>query len=1221
MTEARYNSQATGPGRGPSSAGRCRVCGSTVSGEPARCAQCAAQWPADKFLGQILAGDIRIDTVLGRGGMAVVYLATQLRLERQVAVKRLIPGNASSARDAEWFRREARVLSQLHHPNLVSVLDFGTAEDGSLYLVMEYVRGLSLRKTTRGKPQSSTRALNVMAQVLAALEEVHRKDIVHRDLKPENVLVESVAGEKDHVKLADFGVAHIANSAGTASTSGRDPSGPVGTPAYMAPEQVRAEQVDTRADIYAAGVLLFELLTGTIPHKESGGATQMLIHRASEPAQPPSVVRPELPISRDLDSMCVRALAVDPADRYPTAAAFREDVLAASEERKAAKRRHSSVNEAVKSAAACDWTVLALRPRVEFGNASGIRTQVERLMLVWDLVERYASKQGGHLTPPDGPTAYVLFENPPNASAVPRAASTALALVEKVQQHFPDTHLGCGIASGEIPGYRQQGTAPPSAACLSVARSLARSAGSGRVMVEPGQSSRLTGAYQKVAATDGVEVLSGPGSRHPTGNDSVPPVDTSPNLASMRATLSGRAVAWDRLSEALSSVRASRPGAAFVLTGPVGVGKSQLCRAVARMASPGTPVVWAEAHPGLGDRPYRPLLDLVAQMAVPPGETVSRSTILDGLLVLGLPAGPAKALANQWEAGSDDDPWVALSQSIDGTLAPEHLLRALHLISPLERRMALTAALSEFASTVAGPNGCLFVIEDVDRADEATVAAIDGLVHASRQSPVLVLVTARRESTKDELDADWIELAPLGTDDRIALWASLAPKAAPPDTTRRVLRLSEGLPLYLRHAAECAGDGPDSPAEILEGSFAQLEPATQKVLSRAAALGECFQLDWLSGDIQAVERLLQTARHWVVPQLAPGSWKFVSTPLFRVARARMSAPGLKQARLETLQRIARDSNCMLAGLALHHRVGNQAQASRLAERLGDRFLVAGAPRRAADWYRVAASGRTDDQVPRLKAGIAEFSARRNEAAVELLAPEDFTDLGLRLLAAQTLVRAALSRGDITTAQSVAARALRDAPEPGPQTARLMLLLSEVYVRAGRPETALRAVATTERVWQSCPNPRPPGLGWRCSLAQARVHQLRGESDAARQAIALASERAAMEQDDTGLIQCLAHLAPIELREARGEELKLECDRLFVGEPPKQISHRILWWRVRGQACGATGDLDAARECFEHASNLASAAGSHVARELQTRLAGELGPLPNPSRWLKSRHDG
>ncbi len=1179
-----------------------------------RCAKCEVEWPTDTFLGEVLDGDLRIDSVLGRGGMAVVYLATQLRLDREVAVKRLQSHRQPTARDKEWFRQEARLLSQLRHPNLVSVLDFGNAPDGSLYLVMEYVRGTSLLQATRGKALPATRALNLLFQMLAALEEVHRRGIVHRDIKPQNVLIESVAGEKDFVKLADFGVAHIVTSSSDNGVSGIDPSGPIGTPAYMSPEQVKCAPVGARADVYAAGILLYELLTGALPHGNAG-PSQMLIRRASEAPEAPSVVRPELPILPDLDAICLKALANDPDERYENAAAFRADVKRALEERRASARTTSGSLPQV-GGVERPWTVLALRPRVDFTAASGIRTQVERLMLVWDLVDRYAREHGGVLTQPDGPTAFVLFQDPPNSTAIARAASTALALINKVHVHFPDTQMACGIARGPIPGYMAGSGPVPDGACISVARSLARAAAPGHIRVDEAQADRLTGAYQKIRVDGDFEVVSGPGGLGIAASETAAD-DSSPNL-NMRSTLSGRAVAWDQVSEALTNVRAGRNGAAFILTGPAGVGKSELCRGIVQIAAPGTPAVLAEAHPGLDDRPYRSVFDLVAQMAVPAGELVTRNSLMDGLLVLGVPTEHVKVIANQWDSGTDADPWVAMNQDHEGALPPAQLLRALHLAGPLERKMAFTAAVSAFAQTVAGPSGCVFVLEDVDRADEASLAAIKGLVHASRHAPVLLLLTARTEKTKDRVEAEWLEVARLSTDDRIALWASLSPAERDPAVTRHILRASQGLPLYLRHASQLAPGAGGTLAEVLALSFAELSEAQRHLLSHAACTGECFQTSWLGADVNRYQASLGELPSWVRPMSSGRWWRFVSAALYNTARLAVADEDRLPIRLRAFERMLSDGTEVLARAITAHRVSDTHVARRAATRLGDRFLVAGAPRRAADWYRIARSATNGPaEELRLKTGIAEFAGRRNGVACEELNPEEFTDPTLRLMAAYTLVRAALSDGDLDTARDVATQALRIAPTPGPMTGELLLLLAEVHVRTGEHEPALRAVETSEKIWRACQADKPPGLGWRSALAAGRVHQSMGDTATASRFIVLATERATEEMDETGLVQCLTHTAAIALREGRGGQLRAVCDNIFGGSPPRQTSHRVLWWRIRGQACGAAGDLEAARECFERASTLASAAGGQVARTLPERLAGT-GDIPNPSRWVKSR---
>ena len=268
---------------------------------------------SDPLVGRLLDGRYRVGPRIARGGMAGVYEATDLRLDRVCAVKVMHAGLGDDEEFAARFVREARSAARLDHPNVVAVFDQG-ADDGTVFLVMEYVAGHTLRDVIRKEsPMAPSRALALIEPVLSALAHAHRAKLIHRDVKPENVLI----ADDGRVKVADFGLAK-AVSADTQHTA----TGGVliGTVSYLAPELVVDGRSDARADVYAAGVLLYELLTGTKPH-EGESPIQVAYKHVHEDVPPPSrLVRidgmPGLPAY--VDALVARATARDldqrPAD-------------------------------------------------------------------------------------------------------------------------------------------------------------------------------------------------------------------------------------------------------------------------------------------------------------------------------------------------------------------------------------------------------------------------------------------------------------------------------------------------------------------------------------------------------------------------------------------------------------------------------------------------------------------------------------------------------------------------------------------------------------------------------------------------------------------------------------------------------------------------------------------------------------------------------------------
>lgn len=271
----------------------------------------------DPFIGRILNGRYEVLERLGAGGVGVSYRGRQLRLDRQVAIEVLLQSPAAAPEWRRRFEREARVLSALVHPNVATVTDFGI--DGDVpYLVMELLQGRTLAELIDEGPLSPARALDIVRQMLHGLAFAHHQAIAHGDLKPANIFLQALPDHVDHVRILDFGMAKLLEGANTPNLA-ENPSRPgVGTPSYMAPEQARADRVDTRADIYAAGVILFQLLAGRLPFVADTpeGIVEAHLH---EPAPSLAQARPDLSIARLVQPVIDRAMAKKPAERYPQA--------------------------------------------------------------------------------------------------------------------------------------------------------------------------------------------------------------------------------------------------------------------------------------------------------------------------------------------------------------------------------------------------------------------------------------------------------------------------------------------------------------------------------------------------------------------------------------------------------------------------------------------------------------------------------------------------------------------------------------------------------------------------------------------------------------------------------------------------------------------------------------------------------------------------------------
>ncbi|WP_199566864.1 Stk1 family PASTA domain-containing Ser/Thr kinase [Streptomyces triticagri] len=266
----------------------------------------------DPLVGQVLDERYRIDARIAVGGMATVYRAVDTRLDRVLALKVMHPALAADATFVERFIREAKSVARLSHPNVVGVYDQGT--DGSyVYLAMEYVAGCTLRDVLRERGALQPRAaLDILEPVLAALGAAHRAGFVHRDMKPENVLI----GDDGRVKVADFGLVRSVDT--VTNTTGAV----LGTVSYLAPEQIEAGTVDPRVDVYACGVVLYEMLTGGKPHAGDSPAQVLYLH-LNEDVPPPSAAVPDLPYA--LDELVAAGTARNPELRPQDAVALLGD--------------------------------------------------------------------------------------------------------------------------------------------------------------------------------------------------------------------------------------------------------------------------------------------------------------------------------------------------------------------------------------------------------------------------------------------------------------------------------------------------------------------------------------------------------------------------------------------------------------------------------------------------------------------------------------------------------------------------------------------------------------------------------------------------------------------------------------------------------------------------------------------------------------------------------
>ena len=261
--------------------------------------------------GQML-GPYQIINQIGRGGMATVYKAYQPSVDRYVAIKVLPSQLAESREFATRFQQEARIIARLEHPHILPVFDYGES-DGVAYFVMRYMDAGTLKeRMIEGRPLPLDDINRLFTQLAGALSYAHSRGVVHRDLKPANVLIDA----HDNIFLTDFGIAKLLESASPRLTQ---TDAIMGTPAYISPEQAQGQTVDQRSDIYSLGIILYEMVTGSVPFTAETPLAVLFKH-ISDPLPPPSVVKPD--IRPAVEKVILKALAKDPRDRFATAADF-----------------------------------------------------------------------------------------------------------------------------------------------------------------------------------------------------------------------------------------------------------------------------------------------------------------------------------------------------------------------------------------------------------------------------------------------------------------------------------------------------------------------------------------------------------------------------------------------------------------------------------------------------------------------------------------------------------------------------------------------------------------------------------------------------------------------------------------------------------------------------------------------------------------------------------
>jgi serine/threonine-protein kinase len=331
----------------------------------------------DPMIGRILAGRYRLLAKLGQGGMAVVYKGQHIRMNRLTAIKMLNSDLSSNPEFVARFICEAEMVSHLNHPNVVAIYDFGEAEDGLIYLAMEFLEGEPLSAVIKREgPLPLERVVGIIRQSAAALDAVHKLGLIHRDFKPDNVIISKTAGRADWVKVVDFGAAKWVRV--DPKYKPLTPRGMVlGTPEYMSPEQVTGKILDLRSDIYNLALVAYEMLAGAPPFEGSRPLRRM-VNRLLGPPLLFRQVRPHLTVPPAVEQVIRKALARNPDERYSSAVEFATELGAAA--RNGTYYQRLSVETrplAVPSGKAVSHTTIAGQAEITSPLDQGVQAEAE----------------------------------------------------------------------------------------------------------------------------------------------------------------------------------------------------------------------------------------------------------------------------------------------------------------------------------------------------------------------------------------------------------------------------------------------------------------------------------------------------------------------------------------------------------------------------------------------------------------------------------------------------------------------------------------------------------------------------------------------------------------------------------------------------------------------------------------------------------------------------
>lgn len=973
-----------------SSAGLCSSCRSPLVPGARFCPQCGApvqgvSTPSDELIGQVI-GSYRVMALIGEGGMGKVYRAEQERLKRAVCIKTLLPQFAKDPNVVQRFEREGLATAGMRHPNVVTVLDFGKTENGTLYIVMEYVEGRTLRAVLReDAPVPVERAVGLVTQMLSGLDEAHAQGVVHRDLKPSNVLVSRLRDGSEMVKVVDFGIAKLTSGSDGAERGITKTGLVVGTPGYMAPEQLTNEAVTPATDLYSTGVILWELLTGKRLFSAKSELETLNRQLAQVVSSPSSVS--SLPVPAALDEICLKALERVPGKRYASALEMRRalelvavgirGVPAAPAEQMLVPPPEAEPLPQSPSTSVNPVTVDALSKLLPSQLASYTRTLASQLArsekrtlhaffleVSGDFEQTHDSQHvratlgqlftglhqavtacGGVAERFMGSCLVAVFGlrelREDDAERCVRAARDCRAFIAEFSEaQGPALNVRIGICAGSVAGVDPEAGLQDSPAVnevLAQARRVEGAAEAGEIV--------LTRSV-RAASRDAFSVVDRPSV--PGLNEPLYRLVSSADESGPRGELlAGRAREQAMLTGFVEGLVQKRSGGALLLGQP-GVGKSRLLRLAAELCRARNVMV-ARARGGrLGQAP----LDVVRQLV--------------------------HSLTNQDRAATDDGARTTLQGLARLGLEQVDIQRLESLFSMAttnpgvkvgadEERYHDRAALLELFTRATRQQPLLLLIDDAHLADRVSLEIVEEVVaRASPQHPLGLLATARPGETDGVVPRlKRVEVGPLAPSEIAVLITSLLRKGqSPPELVEAIWSRCEGNPQYCRelvtalleaghlhftngawryqsHDAEL----PESLAHVVAARLERVSAHARTLLRMGAVIGRSFPVDLVSASVETPIDIAAAVAECVRRGLLERTEHFKGTLQFSQALVRETI----------LQRLApadRRRLHQMVGEALER--GVSAGAEHPLDAMSRHFIGSEQPRKAMKYLRQAA---------------------------------------------------------------------------------------------------------------------------------------------------------------------------------------------------------------------------------------------------------------------------